>query len=133
LAKFGQTCTSLESTRLSGVRRTVSGTQASQPAEQATLGKLVGCSGYNSLDCPMSQAANGSRQRQRSVQSTVDTWQHRTVRCDGRPKDPTANSTIGVASKERNHILFIVQCTRRQKATRVFQMKTKRLIGPLGL
>jgi hypothetical protein len=54
---------------LSGVHRTVSGAQAGQLAEQTTLKKLVGRSSFNSLDCPVSQAANSSRVRQQSVRN----------------------------------------------------------------
>jgi hypothetical protein len=140
LATFGQTCTSLGSTGLCGA-------QAGQLAEHATLGKLAECSGNNSPDRLVSTGLSGEPGDQRllpaptvGAQSTVATcagpmvnWPHRTVRWVGQPKDPMTNSTVGVAGMERNHVLFIVWCTRRQKATTAFEMKIKRLFWPLGL
>jgi hypothetical protein len=34
---------------------------------------------------------------------------HRTVRCAGRPKDPTTNLTVDLAGMERIHALFSVR------------------------
>jgi hypothetical protein len=45
------------------------GAQAGQPGELTTLEERVGRAGYNSRNCPMSQAANDSRQRQRSTRN----------------------------------------------------------------
>jgi hypothetical protein len=45
-----------------------------------------------------------------SVESSVDTWQHRTIWCAGQPKDAMTNSTVSVAGVESNRALFTVRC-----------------------
>jgi hypothetical protein len=105
-------------------------------------GKRVGRVGYNSPDCPVSQAANDSCQRQRSARNQLlpRVLGQRSLGRTGQSGAPPdclvchgANSWQWSTAprKEGNHALFGVQCTRRQKSTRAFQMKIKRLHGPL--
>jgi hypothetical protein len=139
LAKFGQNWACLGNTGLSGVHRTVCDVLDCTMVELTTLEKLVERFGYNSLDCLVCTELTSEPGGQRlSLVPTVDAgsttamcfWPtvnrpHQTVRCARRPKDPTANSMVGVVGMERNSILFIVRCTHGQKATMAFQMKIK--------
>jgi hypothetical protein len=116
-------------------------------SEQVNLGKSLSHHDYNSPDCPMCQSrvwptighairaghvclANG-------CQVIPDcSMHHRSVRCAKWPT--TGNDHLGLLRKGISdyavsgvHRTF--QCTHWQKKTKAFQMKIKRLLGPLGL
>jgi hypothetical protein len=95
-------------------------------------------------DCSVSQAANSSRQRQRSARNqrlprVTSQWSAgRTGLSGGAPDSPVCDGANGwqrsaLPEKEGNHAMFTVRCARKQKATRAFQMKKQWLPWPLGL
>jgi hypothetical protein len=140
LAKASQTCTSLRCTGLSGE-------QAGTPGEHASLGKMLGRCGYNSLDCPVCQLrawpTAGHAISERHVcpanghQVALDCpVRHRTVRCAMGPE--VGNGLLHQTRKGITHCSLpgvhrTVRCALGQKAIRAFQMEKQRLLSPLGL
>jgi hypothetical protein len=59
-----------------------------------------------------------------------------TIRCptpDGTVPPEQESSQSGILCSRPARTLFIVRCTHGQKATKAYQMKLQRLLGPLGL
>jgi hypothetical protein len=160
LAKFGQIWASLGSTGLSGVHRTVSGARAGQPVSWPLLGKSPGAltNNHRTVRCAPDSvrcARPPTASRRSTVGRTISAGDvssatvgglHRTVQCatglSGVPSDQR-RATVGNGRlrRGRKHIgdcsvsgvHRTVRCTRRQKATKAFQMEEQRLLGPLGL
>jgi hypothetical protein len=96
--------------------------------------------GYNLSDCPVSNVANGSRQRQRLARNQ---WWTRgsiglsSVPGNWRMQQLTQRSAWQGCKEITHYSLFgvhrTVRCTHGQKATRAFKTKNKLLLCAMGL
>jgi hypothetical protein len=144
LAKFGQIWASLGSTGLSGVHRTVSGARAGQPVNWPLSRKSSGAQAKNhrtvrcapdSVRCARPPTAS----RRSTVGRAISAGHVSSATVGGLHRAATVGN--GRLRHGRKHIgdcsvsgvLRTIRCTRRQKATRAFQMEEQRLLDPLGL